>query len=54
MAGVLDVLLDLPLFPARRRIAKIRVEQVMTDHRRESRIDLAVLAAANELVPLSS
>jgi hypothetical protein len=45
MAGVLNVLLDLPLLPTGRRIAKLRLEQEMADHGCEPCVDLAVLAA---------
>jgi hypothetical protein len=45
MAGVLDVLLDLPLLPARRRIAELRFEQEVTDHRREARVHPSLLPA---------
>ena len=47
MASVLDVLLDLPLLPAGRRIAELGLEQEVADHRREARVDLALLAAAD-------
>ncbi len=47
MAGVLDVLLDLSLLPARGRIAKLGLEQIVTGHGREAGIDLAFLAAAD-------
>ena len=42
-----DVLLDLPLLPARRRIAEIGFEQEVADHGREPRVDLALLTAAD-------
>ena len=45
MAGILDVLLDLPFLPAGGRIAELRFEQEVADHRREPCVDLAVLAA---------
>ena len=45
MAGVLDVLLDLPLLPAGRRIAELGLEQEVADHGREARVDLPLLAA---------
>jgi len=47
MAGVLDVLLDLPLLPPGSRIAELGFEQKVADHRCEPRVDLAVLAAAD-------
>ena len=40
-----DILLDLPLLPARRRIAEIGLEQKVADHGRESCVDLALLSA---------
>src|ERR1700722_7840438 len=43
MASVLDVLLDLPFLPARRRSAELRLEQEVADHGREARIDLPLL-----------
>src|ERR1700722_12917078 len=45
MAGVLDVLLDLPLLPAGSWIAELRLEQEVADHGCEPCVDLAVLAA---------
>src|SRR5450432_556965 len=47
MAGILDVLLDLPLLPSGGRIAELRLEQEMADHGSEPCVDLAVLAAAD-------
>ena len=47
MAGVLDVLLDLPLLPPGSRIAELGFEQKVADHRCEPRVDLAVLAATD-------
>src|ERR1700685_672770 len=44
VARVLNVLLYLALFPARGRIAKLRVEKVMADHRGEPGVDLTLLA----------
>jgi hypothetical protein len=39
----LDVLLDLPLLPSGGRIAELGLEQEVADHRREARVDLALL-----------
>ena len=47
MAGVLDVLLDLPFLPTGSRIAELGLEQEVADHGREPRVDPALLAAAN-------
>src|SRR6185437_8567279 len=47
MARVLDVLLDLALLPAGGRIAELRLEQEVADHGRETRVDLALLSAAD-------
>jgi hypothetical protein len=47
MASVLDVLLDLPFLPTRGRIAELRFEQEVADHRREARVDLPLLAPAD-------
>ena len=49
MAGVSDVLFNLTLLPSRRRIAKIRVEQIMTGHRRKARVNLPLLAGADTI-----
>ncbi len=48
MTGVLDVLLDQPLLPAGGWIAELGLEQEVADHGREARVDLALLAAADE------
>jgi hypothetical protein len=45
MAGILDVLLDLPLLPPGGRIAELRLEQEVADHGCKPCVDLAVLAA---------
>jgi len=47
VAGVLNVLLDLPLLPAGGRIAELGLEQEVADHGRETGVDLALFAAAN-------
>jgi hypothetical protein len=45
MASVLDILLDLPLLPTGSRIAELRFEQEVADHREEAGVDLTLLAA---------
>ena len=47
MARILDVLLDLPLLPARGRIAELGFVEVVAGHGREAGVDLTVLAAAD-------
>ena len=47
MAGILDVLLDLPLLPAGSRIAELRLEQKVADHGWSSARDLALSSAAD-------
>src|ERR1700687_5051356 len=49
IAGVLDVLLDLPLLPTGRRIAELRLEQEMADHGCEPWVDPAVLPAPDSV-----
>jgi hypothetical protein len=44
MVCIAHILLNLPLLPARRRIAELRIEDIMTGHRREPRIHIAPLA----------
>src|ERR1700681_3275758 len=44
MAGILDVLLHLPLLPSRRRIAEVGVEEIVARHGQEPGVDLALLA----------
>ena len=44
MPRILHVLLDLPLLPTRRRITKLSIKEVVTCHRQEPGIDLALLA----------
>jgi len=39
MAGILHLLLDLPLLPTCRRITELGFEQVMADHRQEAGVD---------------
>ena len=45
--GILDVLLDLALLPARGRIAELRLKQVVAGHGREPGIDLPGLARSD-------
>jgi hypothetical protein len=47
MTGVLHVLLDLPFLPAGGWIAELCFEKVVTDHGRETNVDLALLAATD-------
>ena len=47
VASILDVLLDLPLLPARRGIAELGLEQVVTGHRLEADVDITLLAATD-------
>ncbi len=47
MARVLDILLNLSLFPAGCWIAEVRIEQVVAGHGQEAGIDLALFAATN-------
>src|SRR5271166_6880874 len=49
MAGVLNILFDLALLPARRRIAEFRVKQVVAGHSRETSVDLPLFAHANPI-----
>lgn len=49
MTGVLDVLLNLPLFPAGGRIAELRLEKIVTDHGREAGVNLALFAATDSI-----
>ncbi len=46
-AGIQNVLLDLPFLPAGRRIAELRLEDVVAGHRQEPGVDLARLAGAD-------
>jgi len=47
MTSVLDVLLDLPFLPARRRVAELGLEEIVAGHRQEADVDIALLAAAD-------
>lgn len=48
-SGILDVLLDLTLFPTGRWIAEIRCKDVMVRHREKAHVDLSLLAAAHTI-----
>src|SRR3546814_5714905 len=41
---ILDILLDLPLFPSRSRVTELSFEQIVADHRQEACVDGAFLA----------
>src|SRR3546814_18685236 len=45
MTRILNILLDLPLFPACRGITELGFEQGMADHGEEAGVDLPFLAA---------
>src|SRR3546814_3719265 len=45
MTRILDVLLDLTLFPACCRVTELGLEQIMTDHGEEAGVDGSGLAA---------
>jgi hypothetical protein len=47
VTSVLDILLDLPLLPARGWIAELGIEQIVAGHGREACIDLPRLAGAH-------
>ncbi|SJM32661.1 TnpA8 (fragment) [Mesorhizobium delmotii] len=49
MAGILDILLDLPLLPARGRIAELGLEEIVAGHSLEAGIDLTILATADPI-----
>lgn len=44
MAGILDILLDLPLFPAGSRVTELRLEQIMAGHGLKADVDVTLLA----------
>ena len=48
-AGILDVLLDLPLLPTGSGITELGFEQVMACHGREPGVDLSCLATADPI-----
>lgn len=47
MTSILDVLLDLSLLPARRRIAELRFVEIVAGQRHEADFDIAFLAATD-------
>ena len=47
MAGVAHILLNLTFLPARGRIAKLRLEDVVAGHRQEARVHIALFAPTN-------
>ena len=49
MAGVPNVLLDLPLLPTSRRIAKLGLIDVVVGHGEKAQVDLPFLAAADAI-----
>jgi hypothetical protein len=49
LADVADLVLDLPLLPARRRRAGGRLDQVMPAHLQEAAVELPVLATEDRL-----
>ncbi|MNL26522.1 hypothetical protein D3C87_1480510 [compost metagenome] len=48
-SGILNVLLDLALLPARSGIAELGRKDVVVRHRKETDIDLSLLAAAHAI-----
>ena len=49
MAGISNVLLDLPLLPSCRRIAEVRLIDIVVRHGEEAQVDLPLLAAADTI-----
>lgn len=49
VARILNVLLDLTFLPARRWVAKLRLKNIVTCHRFEPRVDVALFATANAI-----
>ena len=49
MAGISNVLLDLPLLPSGRRIAEVELIDIVVRHGEEAHVDLPLLAAADAI-----
>jgi len=49
VTGIPDILLDLPLLPARCRIAELRLIDIVVRHGEEAHVDLPLLAAADAI-----
>lgn len=49
VTGVADIILDLPLLPFCRRIAELRLIDIVVCHGEEAHVDLALLTPANTI-----
>ena len=47
--GIANVLLDLTFLPARRWVAELRFKNIVTGHRLEPRVDVALFSTANPI-----